>query len=96
MINELILMGLVIVQPELKYWEKGNKVVPVAKFQIDTKKDTLEVCVFGDTAEWVSSEITTGDSVLVKGRVKGKIDEKKKIVEIYGRAIEKIDMGGGD
>lgn len=91
MINELILMGWAKAQPELKYWEKGEKVIPVAKFQIGTKKDTHEICAFGDIAEWVSEEITAGDLILVKGRVKGKIEDKKKLVEIYARTVEKVE-----
>ncbi len=91
MINEFILMGWVITQPELKYWEKGEKVVPVAKLQVDTKRDTHEVCVFGGTAERVSEEIIIGDLILIKGRVKGKIEDKKKLIEIYARTVEKVE-----
>lgn len=94
MINEFILMGWAKTQPELKYWEKGDKVIPVVKLQLDSEKDTIEVCAFGDVAESVSSEVSEGDLILVKGRVKGKIDENKKLVEIYARTIKKVEMGG--
>jgi len=92
MINELILMGRVVAPPpELKYWESGGgKIVPITKLQINTAKDTHEICVFGDTAERVFDEIDVGDLILVKGKIKSRIEDRKKLIEIYARTVEKI------
>lgn len=96
MVNEVILMGALTRPPELKYWEKQNKMVAILKIEIatngkeGTQPDLHEIVMFGDEAEDIAGKIDTGSLVLVKGKVKSKIKDKTRYSEIWAREIQVV------
>jgi len=77
-INQIILVGNVTKEPELKYTPAGK---PVLTFSMATNRRVKngeewkdvptfhKIVVWGNFAEWLSKNIATGQPVTVRGRV---------------------------
>lgn len=82
----------------MKYWEDKSKgkILPIAKFEIKTNgngsatNDVHEIVVFGDEAErLIEKNLTENDYAIVRGRLKSKIQDNRRIHEVYARTVEK-------
>ena len=100
MLNQSVIVGRVVRDPELKETESGNKVtnltlaVPRSYKNVNGEYDTdfLDCTLWSAVAESTSEYCNTGDMIGVKGRVQTRIIEspdgvKRKKTEIVAEKV---------
>lgn len=100
MVNQIVLVGRIVREPELRTTENGKKVSTItlavprnyknAKGEYDT--DFLDCTLWSSIAESTSEYCQTGDMIGVKGRLQNRIIEspdgsKKRKTEVVAEKI---------
>ncbi|MBE6047685.1 MAG: single-stranded DNA-binding protein [Clostridium sp.] len=94
--NKIILLGRLIIDPELRTTESGDKVFTKFIIAVDRnfksadgtrKSDLIRVTVWGKKAEIVCKYLKKGDSISLSGRLRtgsyeDKLGEKKYFAEV--------------
>ncbi len=92
---KIVVDGIVVKTPEKRFTQNN---LPITNFtlNINQKDETLvRVIAIGNLAEVTAQEITTGDRVIVDGRLqvetfKTQDGKDKRIIEINASTVEKI------
>jgi single-strand DNA-binding protein len=90
MLNQLVVVGRLVRDPEVKELEKGNKVsnitlaVPRSYKNENGEYDTdfIDCTLWGPIAENTVEYCHKGDLIGIKGRIQTRTNEDKKIMEI--------------
>ena len=96
MINEVILMGRLCADPELKTTQSGLSVTSFAlavdKRGKDDKADFIDIVAWRDTADFITKSFTKGSMIAIVGSIQTRSYEdkngnKRKAVEVVAREV---------
>lgn len=95
MINQIVLVGRLVSDPQIKETENGNKVsyitlaVPRSYKNTDGiyETDFIPCMVWNNIADNVKEYCKKGDLLGIKGRIQTKQEEDKNIIEIVAEKV---------